>query len=102
MKAGWAIKRLVDLSDLITKGKTPTSVGHAFVPEGIPVNVSGNRVLSAENVPASARNRPARNAANASACVNRRPVRSAVRVPVSARRKQRSSWPTARNALSST
>ena len=35
MKAGWQIKRLGDLSDLITKGTTPTSIGHAFVSEGI-------------------------------------------------------------------
>jgi type I restriction enzyme, S subunit len=35
VKEGWAIKRLGDLSDLITKGTTPTSVGHAFVAEGI-------------------------------------------------------------------
>ncbi len=35
MKAGWPFKRLGDLSDLITKGTTPTSVGYAFVPDGI-------------------------------------------------------------------
>ncbi|MBI5006195.1 MAG: restriction endonuclease subunit S [Nitrosomonadales bacterium] len=35
MKAGWPIKRLGDLSDLITKGTTPTSVGHAFVSDGV-------------------------------------------------------------------
>jgi type I restriction enzyme, S subunit len=35
MKAGWPVKRLGDLSDLITKGTTPTSVGYAFVPDGI-------------------------------------------------------------------
>ncbi len=35
MKSDWQIKRLGDLSDLITKGTTPTSVGHSFVQEGI-------------------------------------------------------------------
>ena len=35
MREGWPFKRLGDLSDLITKGTTPTSVGHAFVPQGI-------------------------------------------------------------------
>jgi type I restriction enzyme S subunit len=35
MNAPWPIKRLGDLSDLITKGTTPTSIGHAFVPKGI-------------------------------------------------------------------
>jgi restriction endonuclease S subunit len=32
---GWPVKRLGDLTDLITKGTTPTSVGHGFVPTGI-------------------------------------------------------------------
>ncbi len=35
MNNGWPVKRLGELSELITKGTTPTSVGHAFVPEGI-------------------------------------------------------------------
>jgi type I restriction enzyme S subunit len=35
MRAEWPIKRLGDLTDLITKGTTPTSVGHAFAPDGI-------------------------------------------------------------------
>lgn len=35
MKKGWALKRLGDLSEVITKGTTPTSIGHKFVPEGI-------------------------------------------------------------------
>lgn len=35
MKAGWQTKILGDLSDLITKGTTPTSIGHAFVQDGI-------------------------------------------------------------------
>ncbi len=35
VRADWPSKRLGDLSELITKGTTPTSVGHAFVPEGI-------------------------------------------------------------------
>ncbi|NLO29928.1 MAG: hypothetical protein GX120_05355 [Methanosarcina mazei] len=35
MKKNWEIKRLEDLSDLITKGTTPTSVGYEFVEEGI-------------------------------------------------------------------
>ena len=35
MSAAWPIKRLGDLSDLITKGTTPTSVGHAFIADGI-------------------------------------------------------------------
>jgi type I restriction enzyme S subunit len=35
VKAGWKTKSLGELSDLITKGTTPTSVGHAFVPKGI-------------------------------------------------------------------
>ncbi len=35
MSSAWPIMRLGDLSDLITKGTTPTSVGHAFVPDGI-------------------------------------------------------------------
>ena len=36
MRATWRIERLGDLSNLITKGTTPTSVGHAFIPDGIP------------------------------------------------------------------
>lgn len=35
MRKEWPIRKLGDLSDLITKGTTPTSVGHAFVSEGI-------------------------------------------------------------------
>ncbi len=35
MRSGWLAKRLGDLSELITKGTTPTSIGHSFVPEGI-------------------------------------------------------------------
>jgi type I restriction enzyme S subunit len=35
MNKNWEIKRLEDLSDLITKGTTPTSVGYEFVEEGI-------------------------------------------------------------------
>ena len=35
MKAGWEIKRLGDLTDLITKGTTPTSIGHSFTQDGI-------------------------------------------------------------------
>ena len=35
MKAGWQMKRLGDLSDLITKGTTPTSVGFDFAPQGV-------------------------------------------------------------------
>ena len=35
MKNGWPIKRLGDLSDLVTKGTTPTSIGHRFVQDGI-------------------------------------------------------------------
>jgi len=35
MKKGWQIKRLGDLTDLVTKGTTPTSIGYAFVKEGI-------------------------------------------------------------------
>lgn len=35
MKNGWPVTRLGDLADLVTKGTTPTSIGHAFVPEGI-------------------------------------------------------------------
>ena len=35
MKAGWALKRLGDLADLITKGTTPTSIGHIFTQEGV-------------------------------------------------------------------
>jgi type I restriction enzyme S subunit len=35
MKKGWPVTRLGDLADLVTKGTTPTSIGHAFVPEGI-------------------------------------------------------------------
>jgi len=32
---GWEMKRLGDLSEVITKGTTPTSIGHQFVLEGI-------------------------------------------------------------------
>jgi type I restriction enzyme S subunit len=35
VKNGWPIKRLGDLSDLVTKGTTPTSIGHRFVQDGI-------------------------------------------------------------------
>ncbi len=35
MTAGWEIKNLGELTDLITKGTTPTSVGFEFVDEGI-------------------------------------------------------------------
>ena len=35
MKNGWPQRRLGDLSELITKGTTPTSVGHVFVADGI-------------------------------------------------------------------
>ena len=35
MKKGWPIKRLGDLTDLVTKGTTPTSIGHSFVQDGI-------------------------------------------------------------------
>jgi len=35
VRKGWPVRRLGDLSCLITKGTTPTSIGHAFVPEGI-------------------------------------------------------------------
>lgn len=35
MKVDWQIKRLGDVCDLITKGTTPTSIGHAYVPEGV-------------------------------------------------------------------
>jgi len=35
MKNGWPITRLGDLSDLVTKGTTPTSIGHEFVKDGI-------------------------------------------------------------------
>jgi type I restriction enzyme S subunit len=34
-KSEWPVKRLGDLSDLITKGTTPTSIGHEFVSKGI-------------------------------------------------------------------
>ena len=35
MKKGWPVIRLGDLTDLVTKGTTPTSIGHDFVEEGI-------------------------------------------------------------------
>jgi type I restriction enzyme, S subunit len=35
MKNGWPIKRLGDLTDLVTKGTTPTSIGYAFAQDGI-------------------------------------------------------------------
>ena len=35
MKNGWEIKKLGDLTDFITKGTTPTSLGHSFVPSGV-------------------------------------------------------------------
>ncbi|MBK1642862.1 hypothetical protein CKO12_13485 [Chromatium okenii] len=35
MKAGWNLKRLGDLTALVTKGTTPTSIGHSFTKEGI-------------------------------------------------------------------
>lgn len=35
MKAGWEIKKLGELASVITKGTTPTSIGHQFVDEGI-------------------------------------------------------------------
>jgi type I restriction enzyme, S subunit len=35
MKNGWPTKRLGDLCELVTKGTTPTSIGHAFAQSGI-------------------------------------------------------------------
>jgi type I restriction enzyme S subunit len=35
MKRVWPTTRLGDLTDLVTKGTTPTSIGHAFIPDGI-------------------------------------------------------------------
>jgi type I restriction enzyme, S subunit len=35
MSNGWPIKKLGDLSDLVTKGTTPTSIGYEFVQDGI-------------------------------------------------------------------
>ncbi len=35
MNKGWPVTRLGDLTDLVTKGTTPTSIGHAFVEDGI-------------------------------------------------------------------
>jgi type I restriction enzyme S subunit len=35
MKAGWEVKTLGSLSEVITKGTTPTSVGYSFITEGI-------------------------------------------------------------------
>jgi type I restriction enzyme S subunit len=35
MKRGWTVTKLGDLTDLVTKGTTPTSIGHEFVEEGI-------------------------------------------------------------------
>ena len=35
MKNGWPVTRLGDLTNLVTKGTTPTSIGHEFVEEGI-------------------------------------------------------------------
>lgn len=35
MKKGWPVTRLGDLTDLVTKGTTPTSIGHEFVEQGI-------------------------------------------------------------------
>lgn len=48
LPAGWEMKTLGDLSEVITKGTTPTSVGHKFVSEGInfikveSISLSGN------------------------------------------------------------
>jgi type I restriction enzyme S subunit len=35
MNKGWPVTRLGNLTDLVTKGTTPTSIGHEFVEEGI-------------------------------------------------------------------
>ncbi|PZO31277.1 MAG: hypothetical protein DCF13_01455 [Flavobacteriaceae bacterium] len=35
MKQGWEVKKLGELCELITKGTTPTSLGHQFTDEGI-------------------------------------------------------------------
>ena len=35
MSLGWTPTRIGDLADYITKGTTPTSIGHEFVREGI-------------------------------------------------------------------
>lgn len=35
MKAGWEVKTLGDMCDVITKGTTPTSIGYKFSTEGI-------------------------------------------------------------------
>ena len=35
MKKGWETKKLGDLTDLVTKGTTPTSIGYDFVEDGI-------------------------------------------------------------------
>ena len=48
LPVGWEMKTLGDLSEVITKGTTPTSVGHKFVSEGInfikveSISLSGN------------------------------------------------------------
>jgi len=35
MNRQWPVTKLGDLADLVTKGTTPTSIGHSFVPNGI-------------------------------------------------------------------
>ena len=35
MRNGWPVTKLGDLTDLVTKGTTPTSLGHSFVQDGI-------------------------------------------------------------------
>ena len=35
MKKGWEIRRLGDLAEMVTKGTTPTSIGHEFTAQGI-------------------------------------------------------------------
>ena len=34
-KAGWEVKTLGELTEVVTKGTTPTSVGHKFADQGI-------------------------------------------------------------------
>ena len=35
MKKGWEVKKLGEVCELITKGTTPTSLGHQFTNEGV-------------------------------------------------------------------
>ena len=45
MKEGWEVKSLGDLTEVITKGTTPTSVGFKYEDQGVFVAYGDSQVL---------------------------------------------------------